>query len=189
MATDKTFSVVGVSSLNGAYKVRFANDIMRIKVLAKHGHTDIRLADLGAETGKYAAVELLKSMDEFQDVAAQDAIAEYLSENAPKADKPAKVPVVKVAVVKPTKLAKPAKVAVVKPAKVAVVKPAKATMATREAEALTQARAAVKAEKEAAKSASNVNSTVLNDGMFNALISRPGKAITSKVVNDEDAPF
>jgi hypothetical protein len=174
MATDKTFSVVGVSSLNGAYKVRFANDIMRIKVLAKHGHTDIRLADLGAETGKYAAVELLKSMDEFQDVAAQDAIAEYLSENAPKADKPAKVPVVKVAV---------------KPAKVAVVKPAKATMATREAEALTQARAAVKAEKEAAKSASNVNSTVLNDGMFNALISRPGKAITSKVVNDEDAPF
>jgi len=32
MATDKTFSVAGISKLNGSYKIRFANDIMRIKV-------------------------------------------------------------------------------------------------------------------------------------------------------------
>ena len=42
MATDKTFTVAGVSKLNGDYKVRFANDIMRIKNLAKSGHEDIR---------------------------------------------------------------------------------------------------------------------------------------------------
>ena len=32
MATDKTFNVFGVSKLDGEYKVRFANDIMRTKV-------------------------------------------------------------------------------------------------------------------------------------------------------------
>ena len=33
MATSKLFNVVGVSKLNGEYKVRFATDIMRIKVV------------------------------------------------------------------------------------------------------------------------------------------------------------
>ena len=87
MATDKTFNIVGVSKLNGEYKVRFATDIMRIKVLAKHGHEDIRLAELDTAVSKYEAVEQLKALDEFQDVAAQAAIAEYLEEKAPKAPK------------------------------------------------------------------------------------------------------
>ena len=43
MATDKTFTVAGVSKHKGEYKVRFANDIMRIKNLDKAGHEDIRL--------------------------------------------------------------------------------------------------------------------------------------------------
>jgi len=87
MATDKTFNIVGVSKLNGEYKVRFATDIMRIKVLAKHGHEDIRLAELATAVTKYEAVKQLQSLDEFQDVAAQDAIAEYLDEKAPKTPK------------------------------------------------------------------------------------------------------
>jgi len=91
MATDKLFNVIGVSKLNGEYKVRFATDIMRIKVLAKHGHEDIRLAELDSAMTKYDGVTAIKSMDEFQDVAAQAAIAEYLDEKAPKAPKaPAK---------------------------------------------------------------------------------------------------
>ena len=57
MATDKLFSVAGISKLNGEYKVRFANDIMRIKVLAKHGHEDIRLADLEGEFTKLDAAQ------------------------------------------------------------------------------------------------------------------------------------
>jgi len=99
MATDKTFNIVGVSKLNGEYKVRFATDIMRIKVLAKHGHEDIRLAELDEAVSKYEAVKQLQSMDEFQDAAAQSAIAEYLEDKAPKAPKapkakaaPAKAP-------------------------------------------------------------------------------------------------
>jgi len=93
MATDKTFNIVGVSKLNGEYKVRFATDIMRIKVLAKHGHEDIRLAELDTAVSKYEAVKQLQAMDEFQDAHAQSAIAEYLEDKAPKAPKAKAAPV------------------------------------------------------------------------------------------------
>ena len=81
------FNIVGVSKLNGEYKVRFATDIMRIKVLSKHGHEDIRLADIETPVSKYEAVKQIQAMDEFQDAAAQSAIAEYLDEKAPKTPK------------------------------------------------------------------------------------------------------
>lgn len=87
MATDKLFNVVGISKLAGEYKVRFANDIMRIKVLAKHGHDDIRLVELDTAMTKIDAVKALKSMDEFQDTVAQAAVADYLDRND---EKPAK---------------------------------------------------------------------------------------------------
>ena len=88
MATDKTFKVFGVSKLDGEYKVRFANDIMRIKVLAKHGHEDIRLAEVDLALTKYEGIKAIQSMEDFQDAAAQSAIAEYLDEKAPKVAKP-----------------------------------------------------------------------------------------------------
>ena len=41
--TDKLYSVAGVSKLNGAYKVRFANDLVgRIKALSK-SHEDVQI--------------------------------------------------------------------------------------------------------------------------------------------------
>ena len=52
MATTKTFAVAGVSTLAGATKIRFANDTMRIKILAKNGHTDIDLIELPREMTK-----------------------------------------------------------------------------------------------------------------------------------------
>ena len=118
MATDKLFNVIGVSKLNGEYKVRFATDIMRIKVLAKHGHEDIRLAELAKAVTKYEGVKQIQAMDDFADTAAQSAIAEYLDEKAPKT----------------AKAAPKAKA------------PAKSTKASREAEALAQARAVAEAE-------------------------------------------
>ena len=124
MATDKLFNVVGVSKLNGDYKVRFATDIMRIKVLAKHGHEDIRLAELDTAVSKYEAVKQLQGMDEFQDAAAQSAIAEYLEDKAPKAPKAKSGPATSKA------------------------KAAKPTKATREAEALAQAKAVAALENE-----------------------------------------
>jgi hypothetical protein len=85
MATDKLFSVAGISKLNGEYKIRFANDIMRIKVLAKSGHEDIRLADLEASLTKMDAARVILGLEDFQDAIAQSTITEYIEENTPKA--------------------------------------------------------------------------------------------------------
>jgi hypothetical protein len=52
MATDKKFSVAGVSTLSGKTKIRFANDSMRVKILGKNGHTDVQLIDLPREMTK-----------------------------------------------------------------------------------------------------------------------------------------
>jgi hypothetical protein len=85
MATDKLFKVFGVSKLDGEYKVRFANDIMRTKVLAKHGHTDIELVELSEAMTKYDGIRAIQSLAEFSTANSQSAIAEYLEEKAPKA--------------------------------------------------------------------------------------------------------
>ena len=100
MATDKLYTVAGTSKLDGEYKVRFANDVLRVKVLAKHGHEDITLIELPNAMTKLEAVKFIKTLDEFSGVAAQAAIADYLDRKdeapktakvaAPKAKAPAK---------------------------------------------------------------------------------------------------
>jgi hypothetical protein len=52
MTTAKRFAVAGVSTLNGKTKIRFANDTMRIKILAKNGHTNVELVSLPHEMTK-----------------------------------------------------------------------------------------------------------------------------------------
>ena len=52
MATEKRFAVAGVSTLEGKTKIRFANDAMRVKILAKNGHTDVDLIELPREMTK-----------------------------------------------------------------------------------------------------------------------------------------
>ncbi len=92
MATDKTYSVCGVTRQpDGRMKVRWTNNIMRIKILVREGHTDIQLADLGKEMTKYEGVMAIKNLPEFQDAHSQMAIQEYLEEKAPKATKAAVV--------------------------------------------------------------------------------------------------
>jgi hypothetical protein len=106
MATDKLFTVAGISKLNGEYKVRFANDIMRIKVLAKHGHEDIRLADLEKAVTKLEAAQMILTMEDFADALAQATITEYLEDKTPKTPKTPKT-----AVKAATKAKAPAKAA------------------------------------------------------------------------------
>ena len=93
MATDKIFNVAGISKLNGDYKVRFANDLMRIKVLAKSGHEDIRLADLEKSVSKMEAAKMLLTLEDFSDAIAQATITEYIEANTPKAPKAKAAPV------------------------------------------------------------------------------------------------
>jgi uncharacterized protein YwgA len=108
MATDKLFTVAGISKLDGEYKVRFANDIMRIKVLAKHGHEDIRLADLEKAVTKLEAAQMILTMEDFADALAQATITEYLEDKTPKAkvSKPVAVKATKTPVAKTTKAVK-----------------------------------------------------------------------------------
>lgn len=91
MATNKTFTVAGVSKHKGEYKARFANDVMRVKVLAKSGHEDIRLVELDEPMSKLDAVLAIKNMTEFEDVNAQNAFLEYVERNVPAA-KPESTP-------------------------------------------------------------------------------------------------
>ncbi len=85
MATDKLFTVVGTSKLDGVTKVRFANDVLRTKVLQKHGHEDIVLVELPEAMTKLEAVKAIQSDEAFSSAASQAAIADYLDANAPKA--------------------------------------------------------------------------------------------------------
>jgi hypothetical protein len=85
MATDKQFKVFGTSKQGDSYKVRFANDTMRVKVLEKHGHTDVILVELSEAVSKYEGIQAIKDLPQFANAASQMAITEYLSEKAPKA--------------------------------------------------------------------------------------------------------
>ena len=59
----KSFTHAGVSKQDGQFKVRFANDAMRTKVLIKNGHTDIDIVELKHAMTKEDAVAFLISID------------------------------------------------------------------------------------------------------------------------------
>lgn len=85
--TDKIYTVAGVSKHKGEFKVRFANDTMRVKVLEKHDHTEVVLTELPKAMLKLDAVKYIATLDEFNTVGAKAAIMDYLDrkDTAPKA--------------------------------------------------------------------------------------------------------
>lgn len=89
MATDKKFAVAGVSTLEGKTKLRFANDTMRIKILAKNGHKDVELVELPVEMTKAEAVQHLKSVEFGKGNAAIEGAIAYAEKKnpAPQAEK------------------------------------------------------------------------------------------------------
>ena len=95
----KTFTHAGVSKLNGEFKVRFANDSLRTKVLIKNGHTDIDIVELKTPMSKEDAVAYLLSIDfaTQNGVTNQEVHAALLAEvdkraETPKAEKAPKAP-------------------------------------------------------------------------------------------------
>jgi hypothetical protein len=95
----KTFSHAGVSKLDGEFKVRFANDALRTKVLIKNGHTDIDILELPHPMTKEDAIAHLLSIDFATDKfgatnqAVHEAILAELDKRAPEGaskDKPKK---------------------------------------------------------------------------------------------------
>jgi hypothetical protein len=86
MATQKTFAVAGISTLNGKTKVRFANDAARVKLLIKNGHTDIELVDLPREMTKAEIAQYMHEQDFAKGrVHVMDAIKDLAKKNRVKA--------------------------------------------------------------------------------------------------------
>ena len=63
--TNKTFKVIGTSNLNGKVKVRFANDMTRVKVLIKSGHSDVNLHELPQAMTKQDGIAYAKEKQLF----------------------------------------------------------------------------------------------------------------------------
>lgn len=68
------FKVTGVSRNNGVFKVRFANDMSRVKVLMKTGNDEIELLELPTEMSKGDCVKHLKGTDLYQRAEFKEAI-------------------------------------------------------------------------------------------------------------------
>jgi hypothetical protein len=98
MATDKKFSVTGVSTLAGKTKIRFANDTMRIKILAKNGHTDVELVTLPNEMTKAEIAQHLVEIGFGSGKPAVQAAIAYVAKKNP-APAAGKAPAVKAAAV------------------------------------------------------------------------------------------
>ena len=82
MATTKTFSVAGTSTLNGITKIRFANDfVSRLKILYKNGHENVELIELGGEHTKKEGCQILMAHPKFQNEEQQNAIYEFVVRN------------------------------------------------------------------------------------------------------------
>ena len=99
MSTDKKFAVAGVSTLEGKTKLRFANDTMRIKILAKNGHTNVELVELPVEMTKAEAVQHLKSIEFGKGDAAIEAAVAYAEKKNPAPQAAVKATVAKTAAV------------------------------------------------------------------------------------------
>lgn len=99
------FKVAGVSRCNGVFKVRFANDMDRVKILVKTGHDEIELMELPEAMDKPAVVTFLKGTALMERAEYRTAIetadAKYNGAKAPKVAKaPKAAKTVKVAGVK-----------------------------------------------------------------------------------------
>lgn len=126
----KTFKFAGVSRRAGAMKARFANDQMRVKVLAKTGSSDIDLIELEYPMTKEDALAFLLKIN-FDNgnaevrAALEDGLAKR-TPGTPKAAKTAKVTKTK-AKAKPTMDAIKSKVAAKKAAPKTTVSKAEVT--------------------------------------------------------------
>ena len=91
----KTFTHAGTSRLpNGTVKARFANDALRVKVLAKGGHTEIDLVEFETPLTKVEAVQKLIEMNfangRDEVVQALDEALDKRTEGAKKEQRPTK---------------------------------------------------------------------------------------------------
>lgn len=80
MATEKEFTVVGVSEQAGVFKVRYANSLKRSAVLARNGHTNIFLFEMPFQGRKEDAVDALLDVIEGEHTMPAAAVEAVLAE-------------------------------------------------------------------------------------------------------------
>ena len=82
MATEKLFTVAGVTDLEGTVKVRFGNDLIsRIKIFSK-GNAQVRLIELPNPMSKLEALQYLSTHAEYQDRESSFVIQSKLQEKS-----------------------------------------------------------------------------------------------------------
>ena len=82
-----TFEVAGTSTDKGVTKVRFANDMLRVKVLEKNGHTNVDLIPLKEPMTKEDIAAYLLQIDFAQgDAVKQAAIEAEIEKRIPATD-------------------------------------------------------------------------------------------------------
>lgn len=79
--TKATFTIVGTSTLAGVTKLRFANDMTRVKVLEKNEHTNIDLREVGEPQSKFSNVVWFMQQD-ISDIQRATAV-EWMAKNEP----------------------------------------------------------------------------------------------------------
>lgn len=78
----KTFKFTGLSRMNGDFKVRYANDSSRVKVLAKNGHTDIFFIEMDEPEHKEDCVDALLDLLEHEGHGLCDAAVQAILDEA-----------------------------------------------------------------------------------------------------------
>ena len=68
------FKVTGVSRCKDVFKVRFANDMSRVKILVKTGHDNIELIEMPTATDKAGCVAFLKTTELYNRAEFKEAI-------------------------------------------------------------------------------------------------------------------
>ena len=68
------FKVTGVSRCKGVFKVRFAGDMTRVKILNKTGHDEIELIEMPTPADKAGCVNFLKSSNLYNRAEYKEAI-------------------------------------------------------------------------------------------------------------------
>jgi hypothetical protein len=86
--SNQTFSVAGITILNGNAKVRFANDMVRrIKILTKTGATRVDFVELPSAMTKIEALKYLATLPEFANASDQATISDTLEDKSKEASK------------------------------------------------------------------------------------------------------
>ena len=133
----KSFTHAGVSRLKGEFKVRFCNDALRVKVLAKNGHTDIDIIQLREAMSKEDTIAYLMSIDfaTKDGVTNKEVQAALESELDKRSDKPVAVKAPKAVKAKAPKVPKGPSMDAIKAKVAAAKKPPVATKSKAQIEA------------------------------------------------------